>query len=151
RAKLRSAFVLVDPESRRHAIEAELAVTGARVRPDADLLAEVANLVEYPKAVVGGFDERYLAIPPEVIISAMRGHQRYFATEREGGGLDNKFVTIAGTITRDLDVVRRGNESVLAARLADAQFFYDEDRATTAAALAARLGGLVFQKALGTV
>jgi glycyl-tRNA synthetase beta chain len=151
RAKLRQAFVIADPETRRHAIEAELAHTGVRVRPDTELLAEVANLVEYPKAVVGAFDERFLAIPPEVVISAMRGHQRYFATERDDGSLDRHFVTIAGTLTRDLDVVRHGNERVLAARLADARFFYDEDKATDVAALRARLAGVVFQKALGTV
>jgi glycyl-tRNA synthetase beta chain len=151
---LRQAFVLVDPAARRTEIEAELARVakdrGAVVKKDDDLLAEVVNLVEYPKAVVGSFDERHLEIPAEVIISAMRGHQRYFATE-EGGRLANRFVTIAGTITRDLDEVRRGNERVLAARLADARFFFDEDRRTPLEAMAAKLSGVAFIKGLGTM
>jgi glycyl-tRNA synthetase beta chain len=153
--RLRQAFVLCDPAARRTEIEAELARAqrdaGVRVRPDDDLLAEVVNLVEYPKAVVGSFDEAFLAIPPEVIISAMRGHQRYFATETAGGALANRFVTIAGTLTKDAEVVRHGNERVLAARLSDARFFWEEDRATSADTLAGKLGGLLFQKALGTV
>ena len=157
RGKLRQAFVVVDPAARKTAILAELArvqrESGVSVRPDAELVDEVTNLVEYPQAVAGSFDAAFLAIPPEVIISAMRGHQRYFATEGAGsaGVLSNRFVTVAGTLTRNPEVVRHGNERVLAARLSDARFFWEEDRGTSVDTLGKRLGGLIFQKALGTV
>ena len=151
---LRQAFVLVDPAVRRTEIEAELArvqrEAGVQVKGDPELLAEVVNLVEYPKAVVGSFDDRHLEIPPEVIVSAMRGHQRYFATERDGK-LASRFVTIAGTLTRDLEVVRLGNQKVLASRLADARFFFDEDRKTSLEAKAEKLAGIAFIKGLGTM
>lgn len=155
RARLRQAFVIVDPEARRTMIEAELArveaETGAKVRPDPGLLDEVTNLVEYPRAVVGSFDEKFLEVPPEVIVSAMRAHQRYFAMTTADGALANRFVTIAGTIVRDAAVVRSGNERVLAARLADAQFFFREDRHARLEDLAEKLGGVVFQAKLGTI
>ena len=154
RGKLRQAFVVVDPAARRTEIEAELArvqrEARVQVRPDDELLAEVTNLVEYPQALAGDFDEKFLAIPAEVIISAMRGHQRYFATENDGR-LASKFVTVAGTITKNTEVVRGGNERVLAARLSDARFFWEEDRATPREKLEKKLEGLLFQKALGTV
>mgnify|MGYP001559914776 CR=1 FL=1 len=137
------------------AIRAELARVesedGITVRPDEELLAEVANLVEYPKAICGSFDEKFLEVPEEVIVSAMRGHQRYFATESEKGKLGRRFVTIAGTVTRDPGVVRHGNERVLAARLSDARFFWEEDRRVPLAEQAAKLDKIVFQAKLGTI
>ncbi len=155
RSRLREAFVLVDPEARRTMIQAELAraqaAAGVRVRDDEELVAEVTNLVEYPQAIVGSFDARHLEIPAEMVISAMRGHQRYFATQDGDGKLANRFVTVAGTLTRDPEVVRAGNERVLAARLADARFFFDEDRKIPLQAMAARLGGVAFIKGLGTM
>ena len=151
---LRQAFVLVDPAVRRMAVEAELARAAAaaqvHIRPDEDLLVEVTNLVEYPQAVIASFDSEFLAIPAEIIISAMRGHQRYFATE-ENGQLRNRFATIAGTITKDPAVVAHGNERVLRARLADARFFYEEDKKTPLDKLADKLSGIVFQAKLGSI
>jgi glycyl-tRNA synthetase beta chain len=151
---LREAFVIVDVATRRTMVTAELArieaETGARVRPDDALVAEVTNLVEYPVAVAGGFDRAYLAVPEEVIVSAMRAHQRYFAMD-EGGGLAPRFVTIAGTIVKDVGVVRHGNERVLAARLADAAFFFREDQKHGLAHFQQKLAGVVFQKKLGTI
>ena len=125
--------------------------TGARVRPDAALVDEVTFLVEYPVAVCGEFDRSFLEVPEEVVVSAMRAHQRYFAMEDAGGALQNRFVTIAGTVTRDLAVVRHGNERVLAARLADARFFFREDERHGLEYFAGKLDGVVFQKKLGTV
>lgn len=155
RAKLRQAFVVVDPIARRTMIEAELArvqgEVGARVRPDPELVEEVANLVEYPLAVCGTFDERFLEVPPEVIVSAMRAHQRYFAMATADGKLANRFVTIAGTVTRDPASVQRGNERVLAARLSDAQFFFREDRHVPLEEMQKKLAGVVFQAQLGTI
>ncbi|HUH02517.1 MAG TPA: glycine--tRNA ligase subunit beta [Kofleriaceae bacterium] len=152
---LRQAFVVVEPETRRETIRAELGrierETGATVRPDDALVAEVANLVEYPVAVCGSFDAAYLEVPAEVIVSAMRAHQRYFAMNAPGGELVNRFITIAGTVTRDVEVVRAGNQRVLAARLADAQFFFREDGKASLEAWAARLGDVVFQAKLGSI
>src|SRR5690606_13159564 len=122
---LRDAFVIVDPDRRRTMITAELArveeETGAKVRPDDALLDEVTNLVEYPVAVAGEFDRAFLEVPEEVVVSAMRAHQRYFAMD-EAGALAPRFVTIAGTVVKDVAQVRHGNQRVLAARLADAAF-----------------------------
>ncbi len=152
---LRERQVIVCPEARRTMIEAELRRLerehGATVRSDERLVAEVANLVEYPVGLVGNFDASFLEVPEAVIVSAMRGHQRYFAMEHDDGVLANKFAAIAGTITRDREVVSRGNERVLAARLADAKFFFDEDRKSSLDELAKRLEQVVFQKKLGSI
>ena len=154
-ASLREAFVLVEPDRRKTMIAAELAriesETGARVRPDAGLLDEVAFLVEYPVAVCGTFSTAFLEVPEPVVVSAMRAHQRYFAMEDAAGVLVNRFVTIAGTVTRDAAVVVKGNEKVLAARLADARFFFQEDSNTPVDTFQERLNGVVFQKQLGTI
>jgi glycyl-tRNA synthetase beta chain len=151
---LREAHVVVDPAKRRTMIEAELRrieqETGATVRRDDDLLAEVTNLVEYPVAVAGAFDRAFLEVPEEVVVSAMRAHQRYFAMD-EGGQLAARFVTIAGTVVKDVAQVRHGNERVLAARLADAAFFFREDQKHGLEHFRARLDGVVFQKKLGTI
>jgi glycyl-tRNA synthetase beta chain len=146
--QLRAAYVLVDPSVRRTYIEAELAKIN--VRKDPELVDEVTNLVEWPVAVVGTFDPEYLQIPREVIISAMRAHQRYFACET-GGALENRFVTIAGTVVADKAVVQHGNERVLAARLADARFFWQEDTKVSLDEHARKLAGVVFQAKLGTI
>ncbi len=155
KSALRKAFVLVDPPTRRDMIVAELSrlqsETDAVVRPDEELLDEVMNLVEYPVAVCGSFDESFLEVPEEVIVSAMRSHQRYFAMEDADGKLTNRFATIAGTVTRDVDKVRHGNERVLAARLADAQFFFREDRKVSLDELAEKLDSVVFQSKLGSI
>ncbi len=158
--------VIVDPAARRHLVAAELdqaqqtmngeaaAASTLRVRPDDELLAEVANLVEYPSAICGSFAAHYLELPEEVIVSAMRAHQRYFAVEDAAGVLTNRFVAIAGTKTRDASVVRAGNERVLAARLADAAFFFREDQKAPLTAdgpWAQALADVVFQADLGTM
>ena len=151
---LRHAFVIVDIAARRDTVLAELrrveTETGQRVRPDDGLVAEVTNLVEYPVAVAGGFDPAFLEVPEEVIVTAMRTHQRYFAVEG-ATGLAPRFVTIAGTVTRDAAVVAAGNERVLAARLADAQFFFRDDRKKPLDEHARTLDDVVFQARLGTV
>ena len=152
---LRAAHVVVDPDQRRTMIAAELArierEVGYRIRPDAELESEVVDLVEYPVAVCGEFDPSFLAVPEAVVVSAMRAHQRYFAMEDDDGRLVSRFVTIAGTITRDVSVVRAGNERVLAARLADANFFFTEDQKLPLETLRGRLDGVVFQSRLGSI
>lgn len=154
-AKLRAAHVIVEPAARRTAVEAELARVGKEegviVRPDATLVDEVANLVEYPLAVCGSFDPGFLEVPAEVIVSSMRAHQRYFAVEDKDGQLANRFVTIAGTINRDTKLVRAGNEKVLGSRLSDARFFFREDKAVGLDKMAPKLASVTFQKDLGTI
>ena len=150
---LRAAHVVVDPETRRELIEGELRriekQTGCKIREDRGLLVEVVNLGEYPVAVSGQFDPSYLEVPEEIIVTAMRTHQRYFAMEQAGGKLANRFTTLMATVVKDPAVVQRGNESVLAARLADAKFFFAEDRKHTFEQWNARLDGVVFQAKLG--
>lgn len=150
---LHAAHVVVDPETRKALVQAELArlerETGLRVRPDDALLAEVIHLGEYPKGVSGQFDPAYLEVPEEVIVTAMRTHQRYFAMERADGTLANRFATMMATIVRDPSVVAHGNEKVLASRLADAKFFYAEDRKQTFEAWNKKLEAVVFQAKLG--
>ena len=152
-SRLREAFVIVDPAARREVIAAELArverETGDRVRPDAGLLDEVTGLCEYPVAVWGEFDRAFLEVPEEALVTAMRNHQRYFAMESANGALANRFVTIAGTVTRDAAVVRAGNQRVIAARLADARFFFGEDKKKDLDGLRTKLASVVFQAKLG--
>ncbi len=155
KSKLRAASVIVDGATRRKNVEAELQrvekEAGVKLRPDPALIDEVTNLVEYPQAIRGSFDQAFLEVPAEVIVSAMRAHQRYFALEGKDGALANQFVTIAGTVTRDPAVVQAGNERVLGARLSDARFFFREDQHAGLEAMAGKLAGVVFQKDLGTV
>jgi glycyl-tRNA synthetase beta chain len=150
---LRAASVIVDPEERRTVIRGELARierdTGLAVRPDDALVDEVTHLAEYPVGVCGGFDPAFLEVPEEVIVTAMRTHQRYFAMSDAAGKLAPRFVTIAGTVVRDPDVVRKGNERVLASRLSDAKFFFAEDQKKSLAEHAKRLDAVVFQAKLG--
>ena len=152
--ELRRRNVIVDQHERRRRVETEIEQlekdTGVKTLKDPGLVDEVANLVEHPWGLCGSFDEKFLEVPREVIVAAMRGHQRYFAMVDGAGKLVNRFVTMAGTETRDMDLVRRGNERVLAARLSDARFFFAEDQKVKLADRAARLGGMVFINKLGT-
>ena len=149
---LRPAFVIVDPAARRRMIEAELArlaaETGCTVRKDDDLLDEVTGLCEYPVGVWGGFDEAFLELPDEVLVTTMRNHQRYFALERNGRTA-NRFATIAATVVKDAAVVRQGNQRAIVPRLSDARFFFAEDCKKDLDALRAKLDDVVFQAKLG--
>ncbi|MEJ7601793.1 MAG: glycine--tRNA ligase subunit beta [Kofleriaceae bacterium] len=150
---LRAAHVVVDPEARAELVRAELSrleqETGLRVRDDQALLAEVVNLGEYPVGVCGGFDPSYLEVPEEIIVTAMRNHQRYFAMEDAAGKLAPRFVTMMATVVKDPAVVQRGNEYVIASRLADAKFFFAEDRKRSLEDWNAKLEAVVFQAKLG--
>jgi glycyl-tRNA synthetase beta chain len=150
---LRAAHVVVDPEVRRDLVRAELArlehETGLRVRPDEALLDEVIHLGEYPVGVSGTFDPSFLEVPEEIIVTAMRTHQRYFAMEHEDGRLANRFATLMATIVKDPVVVQHGNEKVIASRLADAKFFFAEDRKKSFEQWNEKLASVVFQAKLG--
>jgi len=133
--KLRQAFVEVNFEKRKANIAEQLQTiadqeNATAVVTDA-LLDEVTALVEWPVAVLGSFNERYLNVPKEVLILVMQVHQRYFALKNKEGGLLAKFVTMSNIASRDLDKVALGNQRVLHARFADAEFFYEADRIRT--------------------
>jgi glycyl-tRNA synthetase beta chain len=150
---LRNANVVVDQEARKTEILAELSrlerETGCKVRRDDALVDEVVNLGEYPKGVSGQFDPAYLEVPQEIIVTAMRTHQRYFAMETPDGKLAPRFATMMATIVKDPAVVARGNETVLAARLSDAKFFFTEDKKKSFDDWNKKLDGVVFQAKLG--
>jgi len=129
--KMKRNYVMVDIAERKQAIWEQVrqlaASVGGSVEEDEDLLNEVNNLVEYPTALMGEFNTDYLKLPKEVLVTPMREHQRYFPVVGSDGGLLAKFIAVKNGKADHLDIVRAGNEKVLRARLADANFFYQED------------------------
>lgn len=148
-------YVLVDPSQRGEIITEEIKQLAAsvkgRVEPDEELLEEIVYLIEYPTALMGGFDEKYLEIPKEAVITPMKEHQRYFPVLDTHGKLLPKFITVRNGNKKHLDIVQAGNEKVLEARLADAKFFYDEDQKIKLAGYVDKLKTIVFQESLGTI
>ncbi|MBQ3725738.1 MAG: glycine--tRNA ligase subunit beta [Selenomonadaceae bacterium] len=146
-------FVIVDQVKRRELIVKQINDVAASKNGVAeitdDLLEEVLYLVEYPTALAGSFEEKYLQLPAEAVITPMRDHQRYFPVKTADGKLMPLFITIRNGGQED--IVRRGNERVLKARLEDAQFFFNEDRKKTLEAHREKLKTVVFQEGLGTV
>lgn len=153
-AETRNHFVIADPEERKTIIRADTskaaAQLGGRVLQDEALIETVAFLTEYPTVVSGSFDKDYLELPKEVLITTMISHQKYFPVLDDRGDLLPHFLTISNTLARDPAVVRRGNEKVLRARLADARFFYDADRKIPLATRVSGLQKVVFHSLLGT-
>ena len=153
--KLRAVGVLVCPKERRDTIEKQvrdvLAVEGYLPKLDEELLDTVNYLVENPQPIVGNFSESHLEIPSEVLITAMKKHQRYFPMWKSESVLAAKFVTISNGTDGNIDGVRHGNERVLHARLNDAEFFYSEDQKTSLADKVERLGAVVFHAKLGSL
>ena len=146
--------VIVEVARRRSMIETQLAALakdlGGEINPDPDLLEEVCYLVESPQALAGSIDARFLQLPPELLITSMREHQRYFTLiDREGKLLPN-FITIANTHAVDPAVVVAGNERVLKARLSDAMFFWREDQKSKLETRLEPLKKVVYQAKLGT-
>jgi len=152
---LEAAGVLADFEARRARVRMEIeSVAGqssARIVSDDELVDEVTNLVEWPTAVVGSFDPEYLALPREVIITAMKAHQRYFAVEDAGGTLRANFITVANGRWDDTSWVVAGNERVLRARLADARFYWDTDRKIGLVNKVEELKSVVWLEGAGTL
>ncbi|MGD0487815.1 MAG: glycine--tRNA ligase subunit beta [Syntrophorhabdales bacterium] len=153
--EMRAAYVIVDDAERMqvmkaaiHAIEAK---TGATAIADADLLEEICYITEYPHGLMGAFDAAYLELPRAVLVNVMKGHQRYIPLEREDGALAAAFIFFANTLPADPAQVIRGNEKVLRARLADARFFFDEDKKTRLPALYEKLEAVMFHKRLGSL
>jgi len=152
---LKKHWVLLDPELRRRRIIAAATRVARRAggRPilDAGLLEESVQLLEWPEALVGTFAEEFLALPREVLITVMQHHQKYFAVEGAAGQLLPAFVALRNGGTRGLHTVREGNEWVLRARLADARFFFQEDRKRSLESRIPELAGLVVHEKLGTM
>ena len=148
-------FVIVDQNERRDMIVKQINDVAENKNGVAeitdDLLEEVLYLVEYPTALAGSFEEKYLQLPAEAVITPMRDHQRYFPVKTADGALKNLFITIRNGGKEYLDIVQHGNERVLKARLEDAQFFFNEDRKKSLAAHRDKLKTVVFQEGLGTV
>jgi glycyl-tRNA synthetase beta chain len=152
---LRAARVLADPNERRRVVveqvTAAAAERGGRVVADDELTDIVNYLVEWPTAIAGGFGERYLDLPREVIVTALREHQRFFAVERSDGTLLPCFITVRNGDAKGLDTVRRGNEDVLVARLEDARFYWDTDLKHPPAELVEKLADVVWMEGLGSL
>jgi len=135
---------------RQQVTDAAKAVGGV-AQIDEALLEEVAALNEWPQAVVGDFDEAFLSVPSEALISAMKGHQKYFHMLDADGKLMAKFITVSNIASSNPDAVKEGNERVIRPRLADAKFFWDQDRKQPLDGFLPRLKTVVFQQKLGTV
>ncbi len=155
RTQLRSRFVIADAAERETLIKAEIgaqaAEVGVQIVPDAGLVAEVAGLVEWPVALRGRIEPRFMDLPPEVMQVSMRVNQRYFATRTADGAAAPYFVFVANVTAPDHGAaIITGNERVLTARFADARHFWDLERRTKLADRVAALEGVTFQAALGS-
>ncbi len=156
KAKLKKAFVMIDPAERSKVIADGLTKLAAKenltINDDSGLLAEVVGLVEWPVPLLGTIDSAFMDVPPEVLTSAMRKHQKYFALSTKKGALANRFGVIANMVAKDRGkAIVAGNERVLRARLSDAKFFWDQDRDQQLEARVDKLEERVFQAKLGTV
>jgi glycyl-tRNA synthetase beta chain len=156
RQKLAAAYVQLDSGERRREIASEAAriarEENLRLRDDPALLAELAGLVEWPVVLLGRIDQRFMALPEEVLVTAMRQHQKYLALEDADGGLAPRFVMVANLPAKDGGRgVVAGNERVLRARLWDAQFFWEQDRKRPLASRVPKLDGVVFHARLGSL
>lgn len=155
-AKLKAAKVILDPAERRAAIlsqaEALAAKAGLALKRDDGLLDEVSGLVEWPVALMGRIDDAFMDVPPEVLTTSMRAHQKYFALETADGALAPHFILVSNMQPADGGVaIVAGNERVLRARLSDAKFFWDQDRRQTLDSRLPALANITFHAKLGTL
>lgn len=147
--------VMASFAGRRSAIEAQIQEAALKLGGvaiiDEALLDEVTGLVEWPRAVTGSFDQRFLDVPPEVLISAMKGHQKYFHVLDEQNQLMPNFITVSNIESKKEASVVRGNERVIRPRLTDAEFFWQQDQKQTLASRVPELANIVFQQKLGSL
>jgi glycyl-tRNA synthetase beta chain len=150
-----TGFVVADFAERgatiKQQVEAEAKKVGGVAVIDPALLDEVTSLVEWPVALTGQFEERFLAVPAEALIASMKEHQKYFHVVDANGKLKNNFITVANIQSKDPSQIIDGNERVIRPRLSDAAFFFETDKKTTLASLRDRLKTIVFQAQLGTI
>ncbi len=151
--ELESGFVIVNQEKRKQIIlnqlESICKKENLQMIYDDDLLDEVTNLTEYPKIVLGSFEEKFLKLPKEVLITSMKDHQRYFAFMKDNR-LANKFAAVSNIETDDMSIIQTGYERVLRARFADAEFFFEEDSKHRLEEFVSGLNNMTFQEKLGT-
>ncbi|MFO8155914.1 MAG: glycine--tRNA ligase subunit beta [Pseudomonadota bacterium] len=154
-ARLRDAFVIADFDERRTEIVRQVEQTarelGGMARMDDELLEEVTAMVEWPVAIGGRFSDHYLQLPDEVLLSSMQGHQKYFPVIDPDGALLPAFVTVSNIESQEPEQIRAGNERVIRPRLADTEFFWNQDRQSTLESRRPRLASIVFQQQLGTL
>jgi len=152
--QIKKAKVVLDQNKRRDIIEKGVKQAAEKVGgkpiPDDSLLDEVTYLVEYPVIVTGSYEKKYLSLPREVLITSMRSHQRYFSVTNSRKKLLPYFITISNNVARDKNMVARGNERVLRARLEDGMFFFHEDAKIPLKNRVEELKDVVFQEKLGT-
>ncbi len=154
RENLRKNYVILDIAQRRELIRKgareAAAQVGGKILADDELLEEVTQLVEFPQPILGRFEDKYLELPPELLITVIKKHQRYFAVTDEAGALLPYFVTISNVVPRDFSVVAAGNGRVVRARLEDARFYYTEDQKVRLDDRVEHLKGVVFHSKIGT-
>ena len=148
--------VTADPQRRRHMIEEQIATlckeTGFTLNVDGDLLDQAVYTTECPNAIIGSFKPAYLDVPQEILITSMKEHQGFFSLmHKETGKLVPHFIAVTNNRAKDMGLIREGNERVLAARLADAKFFFDEDRKITLQDRVKKLAGVTFHQKLGNM
>ncbi|HCE11555.1 MAG TPA: glycine--tRNA ligase subunit beta, partial [Enterococcus sp.] len=153
--KLADQFVIADPEKRKQMIVDQIETIAQandwRIDLDEDLLEEVNNLVEYPTAFVGDFEDKYLSIPEEILVTSMKEHQRYFDVRNADGELLPHFISARNGNADMIDNVIKGNQKVLTARLEDAEFFYNEDMKLTIEQCVEKLKNVTFHEKIGSV
>lgn len=156
RAKLKSAYVVLDAAERRTIIEQDATQLaqqeGLSLIEDPALVSEVAGLVEWPESLIGSIESQFMEVPQEALISAMRSHQKYFSVQDKAGKMAPRFIVVANLRADDGGAqIVAGNERVLSARLADAKFFWDLDRKNTLESRVSQLENIIFHAKLGTV
>ncbi|QQU15755.1 glycine--tRNA ligase subunit beta [Enterococcus casseliflavus] len=153
--KMKHQFVIADPSERQQMIIAQINAIAQennwRIDLDEDLLEEVTNLVEYPTAFVGDFEEKYLSVPEEVLVTSMKEHQRYFDVRTLDGELLPHFISARNGDAVKIDNVIKGNQKVLTARLEDAEFFYNEDKKLTIDHCVEKLKQVTFHEKIGSL
>jgi glycyl-tRNA synthetase beta chain len=148
--------VIVDPQRRRQLIQEQITAicgkTGFRLNEDEALLDQAVYTTELPSSIIGSFKDAYLDVPEEILITSMKEHQGFFSLRhKQTGKLVAHFIAVANNRVKDMSLIREGNERVLAARLADAKFFFDEDRKVKLADRGKKLAGVTFHQKLGTM
>lgn len=153
--KLHAQNVILDREERKEMILKQIddlcAINKLKLQVDNNLLNEVVGLVEYPHVILGKMNPEFLAVPAEVLATAMKEHQKFFAVLDDKGGMAPYFICVSNNPKGDLELITQGNEKVLSARLADAQFFYDEDLKLSLEFLREKTKSIIFHANLGSM
>jgi len=152
---LSKAYVMLDPKARREEILEQARdaakAAGLTLKEDEGLLAEVSGLVEWPTVLTGSFDEGFMEVPDEVLVTSMRSHQKYFSLLKSDGRLANRFLVVANMPASAADQIISGNQRVLRARLSDAKFFWDTDLKHPLDSWVPKLADRLYYQGLGTM